>query len=62
MIFFEKIKKDIIESNGERGEEVYSPILSDIDYIEDTNTRFITFGSLSRFATPSFIRTNSVSL
>jgi len=35
------------EFGRERGEEFYSPIISDVDYVEDSNTRLITAGSLA---------------
>ena len=37
----------IWEYGKERGEELFSPIISDVDYLKDTNTRLITFGSLA---------------
>ena len=37
----------IWEYGKERGEEVFSPIISDVDYLHDTNTRLITFGSFA---------------
>jgi arylsulfate sulfotransferase len=35
------------EYGKERGEDLYSPIISDVDYLPETSTRFITAGSLS---------------
>ena len=43
----EKSFELVWEYGKDRGEEVFSPFISDVDYLKDTNTRLITFGCIA---------------